>query len=49
MLRRRGVACVAHLGVTGTEPFAAHAWITVRGTVVQGGPVRKAVEVARLR
>jgi hypothetical protein len=49
LLRRRGIVCVAHLGVTATEPFVAHAWITVRGTVVQGGPVGHATELARLR
>jgi hypothetical protein len=49
MLRRRGIGCEAHLGVTGTDPLEAHAWITVHGAVVQGGPVRHATEVALLR
>jgi hypothetical protein len=49
MLRRRGIACEAHLGVVTTEPFEAHAWITVGGTVVQGGPVGDATEIAVLR
>ena len=49
MLRRRRIACDAHLGVLSTSPFEAHAWITVRGHVVQGGPVTGATEVAALR
>jgi Transglutaminase-like superfamily len=49
MLRRRGIGCEAHLGVTGTDPLEAHAWITVCGVVVQGGPIRHATEVALLR
>jgi hypothetical protein len=49
MLRRRGIGCEAHLGVTGTDPLEAHAWITVHGAVVQGGPVRHTTEVALLR
>ena len=48
MLRRRGIACQAHLGVVSTDPFAAHAWVTVGGSVVQGGPVAGATEIARL-
>lgn len=47
MLRRRGVACVSHLGVFRTQPVKAHAWVTVNGRVVQGGPVRHIAEVAR--
>jgi hypothetical protein len=49
MLRRRGVACVSHLGVFQTQPVKAHAWVTVNGRVVQGGPVRHIAEVARFR
>jgi len=49
MLRRRGIECEAHLGVVATEPFAAHAWVSVHGTVVQGGPIGHASEIARLR
>lgn len=48
MLRRRGIPCQAHLGVVSTDPFAAHAWVTVGGSVVQGGPVAGATEIARL-
>ncbi len=47
MLRRRGVACVSHLGVLQTQPVKAHAWVTVNGAIVQGGPVRNISEVAR--
>ena len=47
MLRRRGLACVSHLGVFQTQPVKAHAWVTVNGRVVQGGPVRHIAEVAR--
>ena len=39
MLRRRGIACESHLGIVSTRPLAAHAWVTVGGAVVQGGPV----------
>jgi hypothetical protein len=49
MLRRRGVACVSHLGVYGSSPVTAHAWITVGGTVVQGGPVGHVKELALFR
>lgn len=49
MLQRRGIACQAHLGIVNTQPFEAHAWVTVHGTVVQGGPVRHATEIAVLR
>ncbi len=49
MLRRRGIASAGHLGVVGTAPLSAHAWVTVRGRVVQGGPVTHATEVALLR
>lgn len=47
MLRRRGISSVGHLGVTDTQPMAAHAWVTVSGAVVQGGPVAHATEVAQ--
>lgn len=49
MLRRRGIGCEAHLGVVSTDPFEAHAWVTVGGVVVQGGPVGGATELAVLR
>lgn len=49
MLRRRGFAARSHLGVTGTAPFAAHAWVSVDGFVVVGGPVGHATEVAAFR
>ena len=49
MLRRRGVACVSHLGVFQTQPVKAHAWVTVNGAIVQGGPVRHIAEVARFK
>jgi hypothetical protein len=45
MLRRRGVACRAHLGVTSTSPPEAHAWVTVGDVVVQGGPVDHVTEL----
>jgi hypothetical protein len=46
MLRRRGVDCRAHLGVTSTDPPEAHAWVTVGEVVVQGGPVDHVTELA---
>ncbi len=46
MLRRRGVECRAHLGVTSTAPPEAHAWVTVGEVVVQGGPVDHVTELA---
>jgi hypothetical protein len=49
MLRRRGVSCESHLGVTESNPVTAHAWITVGGTVVQGGPVGHVKEFAAFR
>jgi Transglutaminase-like superfamily len=49
MLRRRGIPCEGHLGVVSTDPFEAHAWITVNGWVVQGGPVHDAAEIAAFR
>lgn len=39
MLRRRGVASVLHYGVkAGGGDLAAHAWVTVEGRDVVGGP-----------
>jgi hypothetical protein len=32
--------------VTSTEPPEAHAWVTVDGVVVQGGPVNQVTELA---
>ena len=49
MLRRRGIPCEAHLGIVETAPFAAHAWITVNGVVVQGGTVSGITELATFR
>lgn len=49
MLRRRQIPCELHLGITGTAPLAAHAWITTEGVVVQGGPVKRITELARVR
>lgn len=46
MLRRRGIDCRAHLGVTSTAPPQAHAWVTVGGTIVQGGPIDHVTELA---
>jgi hypothetical protein len=49
MLRRRGIGCEAHLGIVSTDPFEAHAWVTVGDVIVQGGPVVGATELAVLR
>jgi hypothetical protein len=49
MLRRRRVACTGHLGVIESDPRTAHAWVTVAGTVVQGGPVGHVKELAVFR
>lgn len=49
MLRRRGIPCHCHLGVVQTKPLTAHAWVTVDGVVVQGGPVHHATELASFR
>ncbi|MFV2103512.1 lasso peptide biosynthesis B2 protein [Micromonospora sp. LOL_024] len=49
MLRRRAIPCELHLGVTSTAPLAAHAWVTVDGRVVQGGPVAHVTPLATLR
>lgn len=46
MLLRRRIPCRCHLGVVQTSPMSAHAWVTVAGSVVQGGPVGHATEVA---
>ena len=46
LLRRRGIACMSHLGVVSTQPFSTHAWVTVGGTVVQGGGVEVAADIA---
>lgn len=45
MLRRRAIASEIHLGITGTEPVAAHAWVTVAGTVIEGGRVEVVVHL----
>ena len=39
MLRRRHISSRGHLGVVGTAPLSTHAWVTVHGAVVQGGPL----------
>jgi hypothetical protein len=49
MLRRRGVPCEGHLGVRSAAPLEAHAWVTVNGRVVQGGPVGSATKLAVFR
>ena len=49
MLRRRGIRCETHLGIVSTAPFSAHAWVSVEGVVLQGGPVRHITEIATLR
>jgi hypothetical protein len=49
MLRWRGVPCEGHLGVRSLTPFEAHAWVTVQGRVVQGGPLGDATELAAFR
>jgi len=46
MLHRRRIPCRCHLGVVQSSPALAHAWVTVAGSVVQGGPVGHATEVA---
>lgn len=47
MLRRRGIDCVSHLGVVQTDPFRAHAWVTVNGSVVQGATSADVSELGR--
>src|SRR3954452_1718450 len=49
MLRRRGIACEAHLAVVGTRPLATHAWVTVNGVAVQGRPAGGATRLASFR
>ena len=49
MLRRRGIACESHLGMIESDPISAHAWVTVGGMVVQGGPVSHVTELAHFR
>lgn len=49
MLHRRGIPCEGHVGVVSMSPLEAHAWVTVDGHVVQGGPVRDATELAAFR
>ena len=49
MLRRRGIACVSHLGITNARPLTAHAWVTVGDVVVQGGSVAGIPELAIFR
>jgi Transglutaminase-like superfamily len=36
MLRRRGIPCSLHLGVTGVREAKAHAWVTVDGKPIVG-------------
>lgn len=36
MLRRRGIACRLHLGVTSMNEAKAHAWVTVGGEPIVG-------------
>jgi hypothetical protein len=48
MLRRRGIPGELHLGIASTAPLSAHAWLTVGGHVVQGGPVRHFTPLATL-
>jgi Transglutaminase-like superfamily len=38
MLRRRRIGCRLHLGVMSPSEPAAHAWVTVGGHAVVGGP-----------
>lgn len=49
MLRRRSIPATCHLGMLPGTPRAAHAWVSVDGVVVQGGPLRDITELARLR
>lgn len=46
MLRRRGIDCVTHLGITNAKPSSAHAWVTVGDAVVQGAPIDHVTELA---
>jgi hypothetical protein len=50
MLRRRGIDCQIHLGVTGASDPAAHAWVTVGGRPVVGGQgIERFVPLAAFR
>jgi Transglutaminase-like superfamily len=49
MLRRRGIPALSHLGVADAAPLAPHAWVSVNGHVVVGGPVDHAIELAAFR
>ena len=49
MLRWRRIPCEGHVGIVSRSPLRAHAWVTVDGRVVQGGPVRDLTEVAAFR
>jgi len=49
MLRRRGIPCELHLGIMGTRPLAAHAWVTVGGLAIQRGGTRGITALATLR
>ena len=46
MLRRRGVHHAVHIGVTGSDGFAAHAWVTVGDTLL--GPSTPTERYTRL-
>ena len=45
MLKRRRIPSRGHLGVVGTAPLSTHAWVTVDGAVVQGGPLQQVSEL----
>lgn len=50
MLRGRGVAATLHLGTrrgTGDAGLEAHAWVSIDGEVIIGGPVYSYTEVIR--
>jgi hypothetical protein len=49
MLRRRGIPCELHLGILGTRPLAAHAWVTAGGAPVQRGQIDGVTALATLR
>lgn len=49
MLTRRRIPSEGHLGIVSRAPLQAHAWVTVDGRVVQGGPVTDATELAAFR
>ena len=48
MLTRRRIPSRGHLGVVGTAPLETHAWVTVDGAVVQGGPLGHVSELCFL-